>query len=77
MAGHVDAAHQRVLAQDAAGACRRQRVLVVDGRVLDPHHDVARAEVVERELVEARDDAAVEVVDAVGGEGSHGAGVRG
>ena len=47
-------------------------VLVIDGRILDPDDHVAGAEVVEGQLVEARDDAALDFVDAVGAERSHG-----
>ncbi len=52
-ARHVDAGVGRVLAHDLAGAVVRQRVLVVDRRVLGPDHDVARIELVRRHLDEA------------------------
>ena len=71
LAGEVDAADQRIATQDAALAGRGERVLVVDVGVTDPHHDVARAQVVERDLVETRDDAAVDFVDAECAHGGH------
>jgi hypothetical protein len=68
----ASAADQRVLAQDWRGARGGERVLVVDVRIADPHHHFSRGEIVKRDLVEARADAAVVAVNAVGAESGHG-----
>ena len=60
----VDAAIQRVLPQDLAGARCRERVLVVDARVLHADDDVAGRQRVDRHLLEARDDLALALVNA-------------
>ena len=60
----VDAADQRVLAKDTAGARRSERVFVVDVGVLHAHHDLARREVIDRQRLHARDDLPVDLVDA-------------
>src|SRR5260370_313097 len=46
-ARQIDAADQRVAAQDLAGPGRRERVLVVDVGVADPDHDLPGCEVIE------------------------------
>src|ERR1700683_4495822 len=57
-AGQVDATDERVAAQDLARPGCGQRVLVVDARVADPDHHLARRQVIERDLLEARHDLA-------------------
>ena len=63
-AREIDAADQRVLAQDLAGTGRGERVLVVDVRVHHAHDDLARRQIIERELFKPRDDLLVDFVDA-------------
>ena len=63
-AGQIDAADQRIAAQDPAGAGGGERVLVVDAGVADADHHLAGPEVIELERLEARDDAAVVGVNA-------------
>ena len=50
---HVDAGVGRVLAHDLARAVVRQRVLVIDRRILGPDDDVAGIELVHRQLDES------------------------
>ena len=71
--GHINAAHQRKLAQDLAFARAGERVLVVDRRVrgLDDHF--AGVERIERQRLDAAAIAGGVVVDAEGVEGRHGA----
>ena len=47
---HVDAGDGRILAHDLAGAVVRERVLVVDGRILGLDDDVAGVELVDGHL---------------------------
>ena len=63
-AREIDAPDQRVLAQDLAGTGRGERVLVVDVRVHHAHDDLARRQIIERELFKPRDDLLVDFVDA-------------
>ena len=64
LAGEIDSAHEREAAQDPAGAGGCERVLVVDAGVGDADHHLARGQVRERELLEARLDAAALGVNA-------------
>ncbi len=52
-ARHVDAGVGRVLAHDLARAVVRQRVLVIDRRILGPDDDIAGIELVHRQLDES------------------------
>ena len=63
-AREVDAAIQRVLPQDLAGAGRRERVLVVDARVIHADDDVAGRQRIDLHLLEARGDLALALVNA-------------
>ena len=75
-AREIDAADQRIAAQDSARAGGRERVLVVDAGVLHVDHDFAGRQRVEREVFETRGDLAVGLVDAECLEGSHSRALR-
>ncbi len=70
-AGQVDAAVERVAAQDLAGAGCGQGILVIDRRVADLDDDVALGQVVEPQLGQARNDLVVAAVDAKGAKRLH------
>src|SRR5262249_3931190 len=52
-AGHIDAGDRRELAHDLSGAVVRQRILVIDRRILRTDHDVAGIELIDRHVDEA------------------------
>ena len=60
----IDTADERVLSENLSCARRSERIFVVDVRIQNANDDITRGQIVDRQLIESRDDFFVDLVDA-------------